>query len=93
MEENMKIRKRSEIPVEDTWAIEDLYETDEVWEKELAEWQTVQEKLASYAGKLGENAQTLYDFLYLSEQTNVKARRLANYCMRKSDEDTREAKY
>ena len=93
MEENMKIRKRSEIPVEDTWAIEDLYETDEVWEKELAELQTVQEKLASYAGKLGENAQTLYDFLYLSEQTNVKARRLANYCMRKSDEDTREAKY
>ena len=31
MEETTKIRKRSEIPVEDTWALEDLYATDEAW--------------------------------------------------------------
>ena len=36
MEETMKIRERSEIPVEDTWATEDLYATDEAWEAELA---------------------------------------------------------
>ena len=30
-----KIRKRSEIPVEDTWALEDLYVSDEAWEQEL----------------------------------------------------------
>ena len=30
-----KIRKRSEIPVEDTWATEDLYATDEAWEQQL----------------------------------------------------------
>jgi hypothetical protein len=34
MEEN-KIRQRSEIPVEDKWAIEDLYATDAAWEAEL----------------------------------------------------------
>ena len=28
-----KIRKRSEIPVEDTLALEDLYVSDEAWEQ------------------------------------------------------------
>ena len=36
MAEVTKLRKRNEIPVEDTWALEDLYATDEAWEAELA---------------------------------------------------------
>lgn len=93
MEETKKIRKRSEIPVEDTWAIEDLYPTDEAWEDTLATVEDDKEKLASYAGKLAESGKVLYDYLYLSEMTNVKASRLANYCMRKADVDTRDSKY
>ena len=34
--EEIKIRQRSEIPVEDTWAIEDLYPSDEAWREALA---------------------------------------------------------
>ena len=93
MEETNKIKKRSEIPVEDTWAIEDLYPSDEAWEETLQTLEADKNTLASDAGRLAESAQTLYDFLYTSEMTGVKASRLANYCMRKSDEDTREAKY
>ena len=93
MEETTKIRKRSEIPAEDKWAIEDLYPSDEAWEQTLATLEEAKNALAAYAGRLGESGQTLYDFLNLTEQTNVKARRLANYCMRKADEDTRDAKY
>ena len=77
MEETNKIRKRSEIPVEDTWAIEDLYPTDEAWEETLATVEEDKEKLASYAGKLAESGKVLYDYLYLSEMTNVKASRLS----------------
>ena len=36
MEEIKKIPQRSEIAVEDTWATEDLFATDEAWEQELA---------------------------------------------------------
>ena len=36
MEENTRIKKRSEIPQEDKWAIEDLYPSDEAWEETLA---------------------------------------------------------
>ena len=93
MEETNKIKKRSEIPVEDTWAIEDLYPSDEAWEETLQTLEADKNTLAGYAGRLSESADTLYDFLYTSEMTGVKASRLANYCMRKADEDTREAKY
>ena len=93
MEQTERIKKRSEIPTEDKWAIEDLYPTDEAWEETLATLEEDKNALAAYAGRLGESGQTLYDFLRLSEQTNVKARRLGNYCMRKADEDTRESKY
>ena len=92
MAEN-KIRQRHEIPVEDTWALEDLYISDEAWEAELATLNEDQEYLVSFAGKLGENAEALYDFLSRTEQVNAKAELLANYCMRKSDQDTRNGVY
>ena len=88
-----KIRNRSEIPVEDTWATEDMYVSDAAWEQELATLEQDKEALAGYAGRLSESGNTLYDYLYKMEMTDAKASLLANYCMRKSDEDTRNATY
>ena len=93
MEETTKIRKRAEIPVEDTWALEDLYATDEVWEQELATLAEDEKALTSFAGKLGESAEDLYSYMEKTEAVNAKAELLANYCMRKADQDTREAAY
>ncbi len=93
MSETNKIRSRAEIPVEDTWAIEDLYATDELWEQELATIANDSAALSAFAGKLGENAENLYAYLTRMEQVNAKAELLANYCMRQSDVDTRVAKY
>ena len=88
-----KIRDRSEIPAADKWAIEDLYTTDAAWEQDLETIAQDKEALAAFAGRLAESGQTLYDYLYKAEMTDVKASRLGNYCMRKSDEDTRNATY
>ncbi len=88
-----KIRNRSEIPVEDTWATEDMYVSDAAWEQELATLEQDKEALAGFAGHLSESGKTLYDYLYKMEMTDAKASLLANYCMRKSDEDTRNATY
>ena len=93
MEEMNKIKDRSEIPQEDKWAIEDLYPSDEAWEAELATLEADKQTLQSYAGRLADSGKTLYEFLKITEETNVKASRLANYCMRKADEDTRKAEY
>ena len=43
-----KIRERCEIPLEDTWAIEDLYATDEAWEQELAALEDDKKVIVSY---------------------------------------------
>jgi len=93
MEEIQKIPERSEIAPEDKWAIEDLYPSDEAWEAELKKLAEDQDALAAFAGKLGSRAETLYAYLHLSEEVNVRASRLGNYCMRKADEDTRNTTY
>ena len=93
MEETNKIRTRAEIPVEDTWATEDMYASDEAWEQELATLEADKQELLTYAGRLGESGQTLYNYLSGMEKVNVKVELLANYCMRKADEDTRNATY
>lgn len=93
MEEIQKIPERSEIAPEDKWAIEDLYPSDEAWEAELKKLAEDQDALAAFAGKLGSSAETLYEYLHLSEEVNVRASRLGNYCMRKADEDTRNTTY
>ena len=91
--EDTKIRQRHEIPIEDTWALEDLYETDSAWEAELDTLKDDQAYMVAFAGKLSESADRLYDYLQRMEQTNAKAELLANYCMRKSDQDTRNGTY
>ena len=88
-----KIRTREEIPVKDTWATEDLFVSDEAWEQELATLSADQNTLTSFAGRLAESGEVLFKYLQKMEQVDVKAGRLGHYCMRKSDEDTRNATY
>ena len=89
MEEAKKIPERGELPEETKWALEDLHATTDAWLSELKTLKEDEKVLTSYAGRLGESGKTLYDFLHAVEDTNVKADRLGNYCMRKVDEDTR----
>ena len=93
MEEFAGIRKREQIPVEDTWALEDLYASDEAWEQALQDLLQDKEKLVSYHGKLGQSGTQLYNYLRLMEDSNLKVEMLANYCMRKSDQDTTVSEY
>jgi len=93
MEQIKKIPQRSEIAPEDKWAIEDLYPSDDAWEQEMATISEDTKVLAGYAGRLGESGKVLCEYLTKMEQVDAKGELLANYCMRKSDEDTRVAKY
>ena len=93
MEESRKIPMREEIPMKDRWATEDMYPTDEAWEAELATLQDDRAVLTGYAGRLAEGGSVLFDYLSNMERVNAKVRLLANYCMRKADEDTRNPVY
>ena len=67
MSNSETIRARDQIPQEDTWALEDLYPSDESWEQALSALTARQAEAAAFAGKLGESGETLCAFLHLVE--------------------------
>ena len=93
MSNSETIRARDQIPQEDTWALEDLYPSDESWEQALSALTARQAEAAAFAGKLGESGETLCAFLQLVEDVDGQSELLANYAMRKADQDTRNATY
>ena len=93
MSNSETIRARDQIPQEDTWALEDLYPSDESWEQALSALTARQSEAAAFAGKLGESGETLCAFLHLVEDVDGQSELLANYAMRKADQDTRNATY
>ena len=93
MSETKKIRQRHEIPVEDTWAVEDIFPSDAAWEQELSTIGADQNAMAAFAGKLGHSGEELLAYLTLMEQMDEKVSALGNYAMRKADVDTRNATY
>ncbi len=93
MQDTKKIWRREEIPVEHTWATEDLYPSDGAWEQEMATIEQDKTLLTGYAGRLGESGETLLEYLDNMERVDSKLGRLANYAMRKSDVDTRNPVY
>ncbi len=88
-----RIPKRSEVARENTWAIEDIFATDEAWETALEDLKKFPERIASYKGRLAESAETLLEYLKMCDEISVSCDALGNYAQRKSDEDTAVAKY
>lgn len=88
-----RIPMRSEVPEQFKWALEDIYATDEKWAEDLQKLKSMPERIAAFKGRLSESADTLYDFMQLSDEISVLCDSLGNYAQRRSDEDTANAKY
>ncbi len=93
MEEIKKIPQRSELAEKDTWAISDIYPTDEAWEQDLENFKALTQKQAAFAGRISASAKELLAYLQGTEEAATLGENLANYAMRKNDEDTRVSKY
>ena len=90
---NENYEKRSDVPKEYTWAVEDLYASDEDWKKDLEKIKGMIPQIETYQGNLGKNADNLLNFLKLQDEISVLIDRFANYSMRKADEDTKNTTY
>lgn len=90
--EKIFFENREDMPLENKWALEDLFATDEKWENALKELMQHKDALASFDGRLNDS-EALLEYLTLSEEVNAKAELLGNYCMRRADEDTRNSFY
>ncbi len=87
------IPSRSEIPLESKWALEDIFSSDDAFRKAFNEAKNYTPRILSYRGRLGESSSTLLDFLKLDDEIGLALNDLINYAQRRSDEDTRAAKY
>lgn len=79
---------RSEIAAEDKWRIEDIYATDEAWEKDYRKCMEMTEQESIYQGRLKESAQTLCEALKESDETDLLIERVYVYAFMKYYEDT-----
>ena len=93
MSDAKSYEKRSDVPKEYTWAIEDLYACDEDWKKDLEKIKSLLPQIESYQGKLSESADSLLRFFRLQDEISILLDRFANYSMRKADEDTKNTLY
>ena len=93
MSDVKKIPERSEIPEQYTWNTADIFPSDEAWEEEFESFKEAAKVLPTYAGRLGESAQTLYEYMELSMALGKRMGLLFNYASRKTHQDTRVGKY
>ncbi|WP_374717550.1 oligoendopeptidase F [Neobacillus sp.] len=84
---------RSEIPVEYTWRLEDIFASDEEWEKEFHEVKSKITGIKEFEGRLGESAETLYNALQFQDQLFERIGKLYTYSHMRYDQDTTNSFY
>ncbi len=80
---------RQDVPVEETWNLEDIYSDEKLWEQDFDKVGKMAEKLKEYDGNI-HDAQDLYQYLKLSEELSYTFTHVYAYSMFKVDQDTRD---
>ncbi|MCD7821794.1 MAG: oligoendopeptidase F [Clostridiales bacterium] len=89
----MSIPERKDLNQADTWALEDIFPSDEAWTAALEAAKGYPTQITAYEGRLGESGETLLAYLRLDDEMSLAFDALINYVCRRGDEDTRVAKY
>lgn len=86
-------RERSEISDQYKWNLEDLYPSDQAWDKAKKELVAQFDKVSKYQGKLAGSATELLECLEFNSYMSKEFGRLYSYAHMKSDEDVGNSKY
>jgi oligoendopeptidase F len=84
---------RNAIPVEETWRLEDIFSSDEEWEKEFQSVKGQIAEVKKFQGKLGESADVLFDALSFQDQLLERIGKLYSYSHMRYDQDTTNSFY
>lgn len=87
-----RLKSRSEVAREYTWATEDIFESDGAWEAAFAAAGSIPDTLAAYAGRL-DDAVVLLEFFRANDEADLTLSKIYRYASLKSDEDTAVGKY
>ncbi|MBN1895119.1 oligoendopeptidase F [bacterium] len=84
-------RERSEIPVQHTWKLEDIYPSDEAWKTAKDAWVSRLDQILPFKGRLSRSSKDLLACLELNADLSKEFVRLFSYANMRSDQDTRNA--
>ncbi|HIS46499.1 MAG TPA: oligoendopeptidase F [Candidatus Scybalocola faecigallinarum] len=93
MSDASKILERNQVDPKDTWAIEDIFPSDEAWEEAVKKLAAQTDEIVKYQGKLGESAASLYGYCTLETQINENIDNIYGYAQRRYDVDTTNSTY
>ncbi|WP_426334464.1 oligoendopeptidase F [Paenibacillus silvae] len=87
-----KLLKRSEVPAEHTWKLEDLFADQKAWDQEYEEVSSMMKKASEFQGKLNQ-PDTLKACFEFEDAIGLKLERLFVYARMHQDEDTANPTY
>lgn len=93
MTQSKSLPKRSEVELRYTWAMEDLYTSEEGWQLEYARIKEMLPKVAEYRGRLSKSGELLFGYLQLSDEISMLLERVYVYAHQRYHEDTANALY
>ena len=92
-ENSGELMSRKDIESKYTWNLEDIYSTEEAWEKDFTWLEEAVSKYEQYKGKLGESGVKLLEFLKFDESVGIIFGRLMRYASLAKDLDLADTKY
>jgi oligoendopeptidase F len=87
-----QVLKRNDVPVEQSWKLEDLFANQQAWDKEYLEVKEALQKVSAFHGKLKDPA-TIKQCFELEDSISLHMERLYVYANMKHHEDTAEPTY
>lgn len=87
-----QLPKRSEVPAENRWKLEDMFASEEQWDAEYKEVKALITSAASFQGKL-DSPDALKKCFELDDKLSLLTERLYVYAHMRQDEDTAAPKY
>jgi oligoendopeptidase F len=87
-----QVMKRSDVPAQHRWKLEDLFSDQAAWDKEYNEVKELLKKAEAFQGKL-DNAQAIKECFALEDEISLHTERLYVYSNMKHHEDTADPVY
>ncbi|HZG17059.1 MAG TPA: oligoendopeptidase F [Candidatus Bathyarchaeia archaeon] len=93
MNKTKTLPKRSEVPNEWKWKLEDIYATDAAWEQDVAKVKQMIEQIKAKQGTLAESGKNLLETLLLQDEITKTLDRVYVYARMRRDEDNSNSTY
>ncbi|MBE5921648.1 MAG: oligoendopeptidase F [Lachnospiraceae bacterium] len=88
-----EVLKRNEVDPKYTWAMEDMYANEELWEQEYKQLEQYLGKISAKKGKLGESADSLAEYFEMCDAAKLLIERLYVYSNQHLHEDLGNSHY